>query len=146
MKGKTQQLIGAMTAAMVAAAVLAGGAQAQRPDNRAGMIGVGSTSAVAVPDAFERAVNAATVAVPDAFERALNNSLAATSVRPDDLGTVRGPGVVGIGDQRTATSAASRDGFEWGDAAVGAGAAIAFLILGGAFLLTTRQRERVITP
>jgi hypothetical protein len=117
--------MGAIVAALAAAAILAGGALAQRPDDRAGAIGVGGTT----PDAFERAVDAKVAAAPDAVERAVNARFA--------------DGVSG----GTATSASSTaSGFQWADAALGAAVTIGLLMLGVALVATARRRARVILP
>jgi hypothetical protein len=160
MKAQAQRLIGSISLALAAAAIVAGGAQADRPDDRAGMLGVGSVSAVAAPDAFERAVNRAQAgavpdaferavniaqagAVPDAFERAVDIAQSATTIRPDDRGDARGPGAIVVA-QPAPIQPASHDRFAWGDAAVGAGATLGFLTLGAVFLVATRQRRRVV--
>jgi hypothetical protein len=131
--------MGAIVAALAAAAILAGGALAQRPDDRAGAIGVGGTT----PDAFERAVDAKVAAAPDAVERAVNAKVAAT---PDAFeravnAKLASSGVPG-GTEPSASSASA--GFQWADAALGAAATIGLLMLGLALLATVRRRTRVI--
>jgi hypothetical protein len=102
------------------------------------------------PDAFERAVRAqmGTVSssgpsIPDAFERALNIVLAAGPVRPDDRGAARGPGVLSAG-VASSSSVETSEGFQWRDAAVGAGAASGLLMFGAALLMTARHRSRAL--
>ncbi len=129
----------------IAAAVLVGGAQAaERPDDRAGMIGVGAAQVVeAAPDAFERAVlRHASTAPPDAFERAVVRQ-ATVAVRPDDRAGARGPGA----DAPTLSPSADRTepGFGWSDALLGAGI-LGVLLLGAAVTLTIRHRGRVVLP
>jgi hypothetical protein len=147
MKAQAQRFTGTIVLAFAAAMILAGGAQAERPDDRAGALGVGATAG---PDALERALDIglgarATEPMPDAFERALNIELAAAAVRPDDRGTVRGPGI-DPGPATTSSSLVSRVGFQWDDAAVGGAAVLGVLMLGAAVLLTIRHRGRVILP
>jgi hypothetical protein len=160
-----QRFLGTVSAGLVVAGIVAAGAQADRPDDRAGMLGVGAASSVVVvPDVFERAAMRAirdgavrpddrpglrgiggitsAPAVPDAFERAVLRH--ETSVRPDDLGGLRGPG--SLVTELPSTTSASTNGFEWGDAAFGAGAAFGFVLLAGAAALTIRHRGRVILP
>jgi hypothetical protein len=102
------------------------------------------------PDAFERAVEARRTTVsspggsiPDAFERALNNALTAGPVRPDDSNAARGPGVLAAG-VAASSSIETSEGFQWADAAVGAGGASALLMLGAALLMTARHRGRAL--
>ena len=128
----------------IAAAVLVGGAQAaERPDDRAGMIGVGAAQVVeAPPDAFERAVlRHASTAPPDAFERAVVRQ-ATVAVRPDDRAVARGPGAV------APTLSPSADPTEpnlgWSDAFLGAAGILGVLLLGAAATLAIRHRGRVV--
>jgi hypothetical protein len=144
MKVHAQRLIGAVSLALTVSAVLAGGALADRPDDRAGMLGVGgASSALAIPDAFERAVargigerpvhpndrtgmpgvgGLEAGPVPDVIERTVLRE--ATPVRPDDVIT--------------------EDGFQWGDAAFGAGAAFGLVLLAAGATATIRYRRRVV--
>ena len=130
--------------ALGSAAVLATGAPAaDRPDDRAGMLGVGAAQVVVVPDAFERAVLRSTeLAPPDAFERAVLRASNA-GPRPDDRAGARGPGAM---PSTVASVAAARanDGFAWGDAFVGAAGALSILLLGTATMLTIRHRGRTL--
>ena len=130
--------------ALASAAVLATGASAaDRPDDRAGMLGVGAAQVVVVPDAFERAVLRRTVfAPPDAFERAVLR-VSNAGPRPDDRAGARGPGAM---PSTVASVAAARanDGFAWGDAFVGAAGALSILLLGTATMLTIRHRGRTL--
>ncbi len=80
--------------------------------------------------------------IPDWFERAALRE--ATTVRPDDRGGMRGPGMVPT-EVPTAT-AASGDGFQWGDAVFGAAAALGMVLFGMLAALTIRHRNRVILP
>ena len=128
----------------IVAAVLVGGAQAaERPDDRAGMIGVGAAQVVeAPPDAFERAVlRHVSTAPPDAFERAFARQ-ATVAARPDDRAGARGPGAV------APTLAPSTDvvepGFGWNDAFLGAAGILGVLLLGAAATLAVRHRGRVV--
>jgi hypothetical protein len=158
---------------LTAAAVLAGGAQADRPDDRGGMLGVGSIySQTAVPDVFERAVGrqlneltvsvgsaASQTAVADVFERAVMRQLdgsavpdaferavlreSGVAVRPDDRAEMRGPGVVPSTSSAPSTAAGS-DGFAWSEAAAGAGFTLGLVLLGGAVAVVIRQRRGAI--
>ena len=130
----------------IAAAVLVGGAQAaERPDDRAGMIGVGAAQVVeAAPDAFERAVlRRASTAPPDAFERAVLRQ-ATVAVRPDDRAGARGPGAVAPTPSQSAN--ATEPGFGWSNAVLGAAGILGVLLLGAVVTLMIRQRGRVVRP
>ena len=131
--------------AVASAAVLATGAPAaDRPDDRAGMLGVGATQVVVVPDAFERAVLRSTeLAAPDAFERAVLRASDA-GPRPDDRAGARGPGAM-PSTVASGTAARADDGFAWGDAFVGGAAGVlSILLLGTATMLTIRHRGRTL--
>lgn len=144
MKAAAHKILGALSATLACAAVLAGGVQAaERPDDRGGMLGVGAAQAVIVPDAFERAFlrHAAATPVPDAFERAVIREQATTAVRPDDRPGLRGPGLVPTAPTSVAT--ASDGGFAWDDAAFGAGAMLGLALLGTA-ILGIRRRGGVV--
>ena len=126
----------------VALATAGGAAAGDRPDDRAGMLGVGAAEVVAVPDAFERAAarHASTASVPDAFERAVIREQAST-VRPDDRGGQRGPGAVPT--VPTSVAAEGDSGMAWGDAAFGAGAMLGLALLGMA-IVGIRRRGGVV--
>jgi len=109
------------------------------PNDQAGTIGVGSVAtSTQAPDAFERAAIRATVQAPDAFERAAIRATADTAVRPDDRAGIRGPGIVPTGSVLVATSA--ENGFQWGDASLGAGFAFGLVLVLGLVGLTIRHR------
>ena len=85
MKAQAQRMIVALALAVAAATALAGAAQAEHPNDRAGVLGVGgiaATQTVASPDWIERAAaraladNTQTVASPDWIERAAARALA----------------------------------------------------------------------
>jgi hypothetical protein len=109
-------------------------------------------SSPASPDAFERAVDArVSASLPDAFERAVNARLSAPvpdaieravirqAVRPDDLGTVRGPGAFGT---QTEIPVADGGGADWRTYG-----ALSLVIVASLFaasgLLLVRRRERM---
>ena len=144
MTARAHRILSTLGTAVAAAALLTGVAQAaERPDDRGGLIGVGSTQVVpATPDVFERAVlrSAAANPVPDVFERAvLRESISA--VRPDDRAGARGPGIVPTAVPSVAVSA--DDGFRWDDAFLGAAAMLGVVLLGAAATLTIRHRGGV---
>jgi hypothetical protein len=163
MKAKAHRIVGLVGAGLATAVMLAGSVQAaERPDDRAGLLGVGgaqvvtvapdavdravlrhATESAVVPDAFERAAARGVTPVPDALDRAVLRETGA-SVRPDDRGEARGPGIAPSGV--TAGASASDDGFAWGDAFFGAAVALFIVLLGGATALTIRHRGRVILP
>jgi hypothetical protein len=88
MKAKAHRIGTALSIGLVGAAMVAGSGQAaDRPDDRAGLLGAGAVAAAqASPDAFERAVlrhAGATTAGPDAVERAVLRHAGAATARPD---------------------------------------------------------------
>ena len=146
MKRKAQRLAGSISAGMAVAAMLAGGALADRPDDRAGMLGVGGASvseqtvhpndragALGVGGALQAAVPVNRAVLPDS-----------ALVRPDDRGGIRGPAMAAASS--VATTTVSGDSFRWGDAAFGALAAFGFLLLTGATMVMLRGRSRVLVP
>jgi len=140
---------------VLGAALLVPTAQAQRPDDRAGVRGPGAFATMQAgpgthPD--NRAVRGIGAVTPsDSTEAA----------RPDDRTGVRGPGAYGSAglsgashpDNRDATRGPgafttvviqpSSSGFDWGDAVIGGigGIGTALVLGGGAFLLLS-QRSR----
>jgi hypothetical protein len=119
-----------------------GGFAATRPDDRAGLIGVGAAQAAqAVPDVFDRAVaRNSTAAGLDAVDRAVLRSTV-DNRRPDDRAEARGPGVFTTVSPTAA--ATQNDGFAWSDALLGASAMLGVLLLGAAGALVIRHRGRV---
>ena len=144
MKARAHQFMAVLGTALAGAVLLAGGAQAaERPDDRAGMIGVGAAQAVeAPPDAFERAaLRQASTAPPDAFERAVARR-ATVATRPDDRAGARGPGTVSPTLSPSADPAEPNIG--WNEALLGAAGILVVLLLGAAATLTIRHRGRVV--
>jgi hypothetical protein len=148
---------------VVAAAVLAGGALGGRPDDRAGLHGVGGIAAVSIqavrPDDRSGLLGVGGVARVSGTEvhtairpddragrpgpGAFAHVSSGTPTRPDDRAGVRGPGT-----NRAETAAAASTSaapFAWEDAFVGAGATFGLLMLAGALALTLRSRGRLMT-
>jgi hypothetical protein len=98
----------------VAAALVAPTALAQRPDDRAGTIGVGSVTAPAT-------------------------EVVGVSTRPDDQADPRGPGAISGG---LTTILVSSDGFDWGDAGVGVAGGLGLALLAGGLLAVAAHRHR----
>jgi len=94
-----------------------------RPDNRAGVLGVGAVTML---------------------EQATARSLGATAVRPDDRAGMHGPGAIIAAPLPGPTTSSAESSFQWNDAALGAGAMLGLLVLLGAVGLTIRHRGRVI--
>jgi hypothetical protein len=151
MKARLQKVITALTLALAISAVLVGDAQAAgRPDNRAGIRGIGSQS-TDMSDVFTRAVARAQavqavrpddragqrgvgttpmstpVALTDVFERAVLRHNASTTLRPDDRAGLRGVGTA-LADPAPVTATVST-GFQWADAGFGAVAALALILI-----------------
>jgi hypothetical protein len=141
----------------VGAALLVPVAQAQSPDDRAGLRGPGGIAAQQAGDASNhpdnRAVRGTAVAAPTTDH----------AVRPDDRAGARGPGahtaatlttgaishpdnradrrVPGSVDRVVVVSSSS--GFDWGDAMIGSlGGVGAALLLTGCFFLVASQRNK----
>ena len=115
--------------ALATAAAFVGGAQADRPNDRAGMLGVGATGAQTP------------IAAPDVFERAVIRHQA--PLRPDDRGGLHGSGLALAGSLPVA-SGVTGDGFDWGDATFGAASALGLVLLGVAAVLTIRRRRLIL--
>jgi hypothetical protein len=135
-------MIAALTLTLALSAVVIGSAQAaDRPDNRAGIRGIGSQSTDA-SDVFTRAVARAhaapvrpddraglrgvgtprtstPVAHADVFERAVLRHNASIALRPDDSAGLR----------RAALASNARAGFHWADAGFGAAATLALILI-----------------
>lgn len=108
--------------AALALAVSGSAAAADRPDDRAGPLGVGGV----------------------AIERT-GGTAADVAARPDDRAAARGPGAVGLIASAPATAAVveASSGFDWADAAIGAAGGIAAVLLaGGLAVAGTRVRHR----
>jgi hypothetical protein len=118
---------------LTVAALFAGAGLAARPDDRAGMLGVGSinvqeTASIVRPD------DRATVRGPGALALEVR---AQTAVRPDDRAGTRGPGP---GLVVTTTSGPSDDSrFDWSAAAIGASSALMLAFLIGISLVSARH-------
>jgi hypothetical protein len=163
------QSVGLLVLAVMTAVVFVAGAEAAgRPDDRAGMHGVGTNNQrLAMPDVIERAAaravstqtirpndRAGTFGVgvseavtprvtPDVFERATARAHQSRALRPDDRGGVLGIRVsesdTGVVAGSAISSASS--GFGWGQAMFGAAAAFGLILVGGAI----GRRSKTIT-
>jgi hypothetical protein len=167
MKARPQHTIAALTLALALSTVLIGSAQgADRPDNRAGIRGIGSQS-VDMSDVFTRAVAGAhavqsirpddraglrgpgmiastPVARTDVFQRAVLRHNASTAPRPDDRAAIRGIGTELTDSAPMATATAA--GFHWLDAGFGAAATLALILVlaGVAVARASHQRSHAI--
>jgi hypothetical protein len=147
MKVQAHRLIVALSLALAASAIVVSGAQADRPDDRAGLLGVGLASSTVGEQPSHPNDRAGmlgvggltTASVPDAFGGAGLRHEA--PVRPDDRDGIRGPGLVQA--DIPSVTAISDDGFQWGDAAFGAGAAFGLVLLAAGATATIRYRRRV---
>ena len=145
MKLQVQRLAATGVLVFAAAAFLASGASAANavvtsPDAIDRYLN-NALQTEAVPDAIERYLDnglrtyavrpddraevrgpaLASSTVPDAIERYLDNGLRTYAVRPDDRAEVRGPALAAA-ELTPSPSLASGEGFQWNDAAIGAGA------------------------
>lgn len=138
----------------VAAAMLAPVAQAQRPDDRAGLRGPGAlestqSSASSHPDnralrgpgAIEMSTESTAVRPDDRAEARGPGAIESTQqapVRPDDRAGTRGPGAF----EPVLVSGSSSTGFDWGDAFIGALGGLGMaLALTGILLLGIGRRS-----
>jgi hypothetical protein len=101
--------------------------QSSHPNDRRGMLGVGGVFAGSGPDASELAV--------------LRDD---APVRPDDRSGIRGPGIAP--SEAPAVTLVSAGGFQWEDAAFGAGAAFGLVLVAGLAFAAIRHRGRVVLP
>ena len=116
----------------IGAALLIPVAQAQSPDDRAGLRGPGGIAAQQADGASNHPDNRA---VRGTAVAATSTDLA---VRPDDLAGTRGPGSVD-----SVVVVAGSSGFDWGDALIGSlGGVGAALLLTGCFFLLAGQRNK----
>ncbi len=109
MKAQAQRMIGALVLTLATAAVLVGAAQAEHPNDRAGVLGVGgvaATQAAVVPDWIERAVaaralmdNTQAAVAPDWIERAVARAQADRVVLPNDRAGMLGVGGIASSSQ-----------------------------------------------
>jgi hypothetical protein len=157
MKGQIHWVLGTTGAALVCVALLAGGAlAADRPDDRAGAIGVGGVAFSSMPsDVVERAVarHGSESEPTDVLGRAVARHTAdlaslergfAGPVRPDDRPGARGAGLA-AGATPSTVATEPGDRFAWGDAAFGAAATFGLLVaLGAIATLTLRHRGRAL--
>jgi hypothetical protein len=84
--------------------------------------------------------HSSTPVIPDAFSRELTKAQSVSSavVHADDRAGVRGPGIV----QTPQVVSSSSGGFDWGDASLGAGAALGIaLILTSGLVLVRRNQS-----
>ena len=112
----------ALMVAFVLPSAVAAGLQATHPDDRAGALGVGSTTVATPPDALDRYL-------ADRAEQTVASSTAnAAAARPDNRA-----GVLGVSAAETVagSTTSSGSGFDWRDAGIGAAAAAILLLLGG---------------
>lgn len=131
-----QRLIGALVLTLVTTVVMVGPAQAQHPNDRGGMLGIGAAT-----DGGVRAVlpndRAGMLGIGGIERQALHLA----SVRPDDRGSLRGPGAVATA---SSVAAVADDGFQWRDAGFEAAAVFGIVLLGIVGALTLRQHRRVV--
>lgn len=164
MKARHQQMITALTLALAFSAVLIGAGQAaDRPDNRAGIHGIGSQS-TDLSDVFTRAVarahavqavrpddraglrgvgttaTSSPVALTDVFERAVLRHSASTATRPDDRAGLRAVANAVADSTPVATTVST--GFQWTDAGFGAAAVIAIVLILAGFVAARANHHR----
>jgi hypothetical protein len=108
--------ISLVASVFLTAALLAPAAMGERPDDRSGVIGVGSVATPAVWPSQSAAV------------------------RPDDRPGVRAPGP---GHVVASTVLVSSDGFDWDDAGIGVVGGLGFALVAGGVLALTIRRHRV---
>jgi hypothetical protein len=82
--------------------------------------------------------------IPDAFSREVTKvqSVAAAVRHADDRAGIRGPGIT----QTPQLVSSTGDGFDWGDASLGAGVALVggIILVGGGLALSRRNRSQAL--
>jgi hypothetical protein len=104
-----------------------------------------STASAQQNDGGYSSVNAITPPTSEPTDLSLSGEAAAVAAghahrTPGELAQRTGPGDLALVSRSPASAS---DGFDWGSAAVGAGAAMALVALGGAGFLTVRRRIAV---
>jgi hypothetical protein len=132
-----QRLIGALVLSLATTVVMVGPAHAQHPNDRGGMLGIGG----AADGVGGRAVIPNDRAGKLGIGGVESQTLQLASVRPDDRGSLRGPGAVATA---SSVAAVADDGFQWRDAGFEAAAAFGIVLLGIGGALTLRQHRRVL--
>jgi hypothetical protein len=148
MKGSTMRSVGvAISVTLTVLAVALPASAAVRPDDRAGVRGVGATPAKTHFRPDDRAgvrvvssTNASAIGRPDG--RALLS--ADSRLRPDDRAGVRGVGGQSFAEQSAVAS--TTGGFDWTAAGTGAGAATAAVLLLSWALMLRRNHRRAGIP
>ena len=136
MHRNTRTLTTALTALAIAL-VIAPAATADRPDDRAGTIGVGSVTAQ-TPDVV-RPDDRAGLRGPGAAMVSTEQTVSAVT-RPDDRSGVRGPGAV----PGAPTILVSNDGgFDWSDAGIGLAGGLGLALLVAGLLSAAMHRRRI---
>ena len=127
-----QRILRALSLTLVGAAMTAGIAQAERPDDRGGMLGIG-------------AVSAATEAAPGTIPY-LSHGI---GVGESQFSRQSSPGHTGgtlLTRVAAPTGVVSTDDFQWGDASAGAGAMLALILLAAGITVSIRHRGRTALP
>ena len=106
----------------------------------AALVGLAAPAALADPPQSHRA-SARLVTSERSTSLGQTRSVEATPVRPDDRGGARIP--VASGEPAQPSVTVSPDGFQWGDAMIGAAVAAGALLLAGALASMVRQWRRI---
>jgi hypothetical protein len=127
-----QRILRALSLALVGAALTAGAAQAERPDDQAGMLGVGAASA-------------STQTAPGTIPYLSHGIGVGESQfsRQSSLGLTGGSLPTRV---VAPTGVVSTDDFQWGDASAGAGATLVLILLGAGLAVSIRHRGRPALP
>jgi hypothetical protein len=139
MKVQLRNIGVALVLGLVTAALLAGPAQATRPDDRAGMRGVGAISADTSQPSV-RPDDRGSLRGPGALA---HGARAQAPVRPDDRAGWRGPGATDVVPAASKVTVDDR-GFPWTDAALGVGLLALLGLFGAALVLNGRYERRPI--
>ena len=154
MKAKTQRLVVALVVALATAVVLVGGAQADRPDNRAGVLGVGAAGRTASPPTGSSGPwrGAPHRSCARTIVLALSARAASLRLSSPPLQPARPEEGVGIrGARPVATSlvpvvSGDSSGFDWADVSTAVGFVLAMFLLGAAATLAAPHRRHVTLP
>ena len=134
MEGQVRKAAG-LAAAFLAAAIVVAPAGATRPDDRAGMLGVGAIAAEPAAQTI-RPDDRATARGPGSISV---ESRTESVIRPDDRAGARGPGSVVVPTSSVSTS--DDDGLPWAGIGMGAALFVGLGLVGAALLFTGRYQR-----
>jgi hypothetical protein len=137
MRIRTRHLAVGLTC-VVAMATFAGPGWAVRPNDEAGMLGVGAIAAGTEQESI-RPDDRGTARGPGSL---VSTSRIGGAVRPDDRAEARGPGAVVATPTILSAPTADEDGFPWAEVSTGATLFLLLGLVGSALVLNGRFHRR----